>query len=91
MVDYLQGKKVEMKTLEGIVTRINAAGEKQTISSKCMDLDREVCTCIAYKHDPLTFYSHNDRNSLLLCLQGERLGQQFCLKLIFASFSSSQL
>jgi len=55
MVDYLQGKKVEMKTLEGIVTRINAAGEKQTISSKCMDLDREVCTCIAYKHDPLTF------------------------------------
>ena len=31
-----------MKTLDGVITRMNAAGEKQSISSKCMDLDREV-------------------------------------------------
>ena len=31
-----------MKTLDGVITRLNAAGEKQSINSKCADLDREV-------------------------------------------------
>ncbi|KAH3843771.1 hypothetical protein DPMN_117302, partial [Dreissena polymorpha] len=41
-----KGKKVEMKTLDGVITRMNAAGEKQSISSKCMDLDREMISSL---------------------------------------------
>jgi hypothetical protein len=41
-----KAKKVEMKTLDGVITRLNAAGEKQSINSKCADLDREVILSI---------------------------------------------
>ena len=37
-----QAKKVEMKTLEGVITRFNADGEKNSINSKCADMDRMV-------------------------------------------------
>lgn len=37
-----------MKTLDGTITRLNAAGEKTSISSKCADLDREVCMRISF-------------------------------------------
>ena len=43
---YKQAKKIETKTLDGIITRRNAAGEKQSVTSKCADLDREVNTGI---------------------------------------------
>lgn len=33
-----------MKTLEGVLTRRRPDGEKYSISSKCAEMDREVCT-----------------------------------------------
>ncbi|XP_053392250.1 DNA repair protein RAD50-like, partial [Mercenaria mercenaria] len=41
-----KGKKVEMKTLDGVITRLNAAGEKQGIISKSADTDREMITSL---------------------------------------------
>uniref|UniRef100_A0A0B7AG76 Zinc-hook domain-containing protein n=1 Tax=Arion vulgaris TaxID=1028688 RepID=A0A0B7AG76_9EUPU len=37
-----KGKKVEMKTLDGVLTRVNAEGEKHSITSRCADLNREM-------------------------------------------------
>ena len=39
---YLQVKKIEMKTLDGVITRYDMHGEKKSISSKCAEIDREV-------------------------------------------------
>ncbi|XP_053391568.1 DNA repair protein RAD50-like, partial [Mercenaria mercenaria] len=41
-----KGKKVEMKTLDGVITRLNAAGEKRGIISKSADIDREMITSL---------------------------------------------
>lgn len=38
----LQVKKIEMKTLDGVITRYDVNGEKKSISSKCAEIDREV-------------------------------------------------
>jgi len=47
---FWQAKKVETKTLDGTITRLNAEGEKVSVSSKCADLDREVCSIVfSYK------------------------------------------
>ena len=43
LVHYLlQVKKIEMKTLDGVITRYDVNGEKKSISSKCAEIDREV-------------------------------------------------
>ena len=41
----MQLKQVSLKTLDGCITRRNAAGEKKSISSKCAEIDKEVMNC----------------------------------------------
>lgn len=38
----MQLKKIEMKTLDGVITRYDVNGEKKSIGSKCAEIDREV-------------------------------------------------
>ena len=40
---YFKAKKVEMKTLDGIITTCGPDGEKKSITKRCADLDKEVC------------------------------------------------
>ena len=40
----MQGEKSKMQTLDGVLTRKNPEGEKQSITSRCADLNREVKT-----------------------------------------------
>ena len=37
-----QTKKVEMKTIDSVISRKNKNGEKVSLSNKCAEMDREV-------------------------------------------------
>ncbi|KAL8624024.1 hypothetical protein ACOMHN_041614 [Nucella lapillus] len=39
-------KKIEMRTLDAVITRYNKEGEKVSINSKCADFDREMVTAL---------------------------------------------
>ena len=39
---FFQGKKIEVKTLDGLITRVNREGIPQSLNSRCADLNREV-------------------------------------------------
>ncbi|KAK7096680.1 DNA repair protein RAD50-like [Littorina saxatilis] len=41
-----KAKKIEARTLDAVVTRINAEGEKVSIATKCIDFDREMVTAL---------------------------------------------
>ena len=38
-----------MKTLDSVITRVLSNGEKQSVSSKCAEMDREVMASISVK------------------------------------------
>jgi len=38
-----------MKTLDCVITRVLQNGEKQSVSSKCAEMDREVMSFFAHK------------------------------------------
>ena len=42
----VQPKKIETRTLDAVITRLNAEGKKVSVTSKCADFDREVSKCI---------------------------------------------
>lgn len=42
----VQRKKIETRTLDAVITRLNAEGQKVSVTSKCADFDREVSECI---------------------------------------------
>ena len=42
----VQPKKIETRTLDAVITRLNAEGQKVSVTSKCADFDREVSKCI---------------------------------------------
>ncbi|KAL4230576.1 DNA repair protein rad50 [Mactra antiquata] len=77
-------KKVEMKTLDGVITRMNAAGEKQSINSKCADLDREMITCLGVSKPVLenVIFCHQEDANWPLS-EGKQLKEKF--DAIFAS------
>ncbi|XP_052793219.1 DNA repair protein RAD50-like isoform X2 [Mya arenaria] len=79
-----KGKKVEMKTLEAQVTRINANGEKQQTSSKCIDLDREMISSLGVSKPVLenVIFCHQEEANWPLG-EGKQVKEKF--DAIFAS------
>ncbi|XP_060561864.1 DNA repair protein RAD50-like isoform X2 [Ruditapes philippinarum] len=79
-----KAKKVEMKTLDGVITRLNAAGEKQSINSKCADLDREMITSLGVSKPVLenVIFCHQEEANWPLS-EGKQLKEKF--DAIFAS------
>lgn len=79
-----KAKKVEMKTLDGVITRLNAAGEKQSLTSKCADLDREMITSLGVSKPVLenVIFCHQEDANWPLS-EGKQLKEKF--DAIFAS------
>ena len=79
-----QAKKIETKTLDGVVTRRNAAGEKQSITSKCADLDREMISSLGVSRPVLenVIFCHQEDANWPLS-EGKQLKEKF--DAIFAS------
>lgn len=79
-----KAKKVETKTLDGIITRRNAAGEKQSVTSKCADLDREMITSLGVSRPVLenVIFCHQEDANWPLS-EGKQLKEKF--DAIFAS------
>ena len=48
VVNVCQRSKVEMKTLDSVITRVLPSGEKHSVSSKCAEMDREVILVLSF-------------------------------------------
>ncbi|XP_059141794.1 DNA repair protein RAD50-like [Physella acuta] len=79
-----KGKKVEMKTLDGVLTRLTPNGDKQSITSRCADLNREMIGALGVSKavlDNVIFCHQEDSNWPLS--EGKALKEKF--DAIFAS------
>ncbi|KAK3099688.1 hypothetical protein FSP39_008022 [Pinctada imbricata] len=79
-----KAKKVEMKTLDGLITRIGQDGEKRSISSKCAEMDREMITSLGVAKPVLenVIFCHQEDSNWPLS-EGKALKDKF--DAIFAS------
>ncbi|XP_041359275.1 DNA repair protein RAD50-like [Gigantopelta aegis] len=77
-------KKVEMRTLDGVITRRGADGEKKSITSKCAELDREMVAALGVSKAVLdnVIFCHQEDANWPLC-EGKALKEKF--DAIFAS------
>ncbi|KAH9508246.1 DNA repair protein rad50 [Bulinus truncatus] len=78
------GKKVEMKTLDGVITRYKTDGEKQSITSRCADLNIEMIAALGVSKavlDNVIFCHQEDSNWPLS--EGKTVKEKF--DAIFAS------
>uniref|UniRef100_UPI00358F3D7A DNA repair protein RAD50 isoform X1 n=2 Tax=Myxine glutinosa TaxID=7769 RepID=UPI00358F3D7A len=72
-----KAKKVEFKTLEGLITRIKN-GEKVSISSKCAEIDREMISALGVSKSVLSnvIFCHQEDSNWPLS-EGKALKQKF--------------
>uniref|UniRef100_A0AAY4ASU3 Zinc-hook domain-containing protein n=1 Tax=Denticeps clupeoides TaxID=299321 RepID=A0AAY4ASU3_9TELE len=72
-----KGKKMEFKTLEGVITRIKH-GEKVSLSSKCAEIDREMITALGVSKAVLNhvIFCHQEESNWPLS-EGKALKQKF--------------
>uniref|UniRef100_A0A8C4R6T7 RAD50 homolog, double strand break repair protein n=1 Tax=Eptatretus burgeri TaxID=7764 RepID=A0A8C4R6T7_EPTBU len=72
-----KAKKVELKTLEGLITRIKN-GEKVSISSKCTEIDREMISALGVSKSVLNnvIFCHQEDSNWPLS-EGKALKQKF--------------
>ncbi|XP_061165388.1 DNA repair protein RAD50-like [Saccostrea echinata] len=77
-------KKIEMKTLDGVITRYDVNGEKKSISSKCAEIDREMITSLGVSKPVLenVIFCHQEDSNWPLS-EGKALKEKF--DAIFAS------
>ncbi|XP_033743546.1 DNA repair protein RAD50-like [Pecten maximus] len=77
-------KNITMRTLEGVITRRDAAGEKKSISSKCAEMDREMITSLGVSKPVLenVIFCHQEEANWPLS-EGKSLKEKF--DAIFAS------
>ncbi|CAL1536604.1 unnamed protein product [Lymnaea stagnalis] len=79
-----EGKKVELKTLDGVLTRLPKDGEKQSITSRCADLNREMIGALGVSKPVLenVIFCHQEDSNWPLS-EGKVLKEKF--DAIFAS------
>ncbi|KAJ8311256.1 hypothetical protein KUTeg_011191 [Tegillarca granosa] len=84
MMATQKAKRIEMKTLDGVITRLDAAGEKKSISSKCAEIDREMITSLGVSKPVLenVIFCHQEDSNWPLS-EGKNLKEKF--DAIFAS------
>uniref|UniRef100_A0A8C9QW90 RAD50 double strand break repair protein n=1 Tax=Scleropages formosus TaxID=113540 RepID=A0A8C9QW90_SCLFO len=72
-----KGKKIEFKTLEGVITRVKH-GEKVSLSSKCAEIDREMITALGVSKAVLNhvIFCHQEESNWPLS-EGKALKQKF--------------
>ncbi|KAK6173416.1 hypothetical protein SNE40_016870 [Patella caerulea] len=77
-------KKVEMRTLEGVITRHGPDGEKKSINSRCADMDREMVSSLGVSKAVLenVIFCHQEDSNWPLS-EGKPLKEKF--DAIFAS------
>nr|XP_022328065.1 DNA repair protein RAD50-like isoform X1 [Crassostrea virginica]XP_022328067.1 DNA repair protein RAD50-like isoform X1 [Crassostrea virginica] len=77
-------KKIEMKTLDGVITCYDVNGEKKSISSKCAEIDREMITSLGVSKPVLenVIFCHQEDSNWPLS-EGKALKEKF--DAIFAS------
>lgn len=77
-------KKIEMKTLDGVITRYDVNGEKKSIGSKCAEIDREMITSLGVSKPVLenVIFCHQEDSNWPLS-EGKALKEKF--DAIFAS------
>ncbi|KAJ8311258.1 hypothetical protein KUTeg_011193 [Tegillarca granosa] len=88
MMATQKAKRIEMKTLDGVITRLDAAGEKKSISSKCAEIDREMITSLGVSKPVLenVIFCHQEDSNCISDLplsEGKNLKEKF--DAIFAS------
>lgn len=73
-----KAKKTEMKTLEGVITRRRADGEKYSISSKCAEMDYEMVSLLGVSKPILenVIFCHQEDSTWPLS-EGKALKQKF--------------
>lgn len=71
-------KQVTLKTLDGVITRRNAAGEKKSISSKCAEIDKEMITALGVSKPVLenVIFCHQEEANWPLS-EGKQLKDKF--------------
>ncbi|RUS82217.1 hypothetical protein EGW08_010031 [Elysia chlorotica] len=79
-----KGEKCRMQTLDGVLTRKNAEGERQSITSRCADLNREMIGAMGVSKAVLenVIFCHQEDSSWPLS-EGKALKEKF--DAIFAS------
>lgn len=84
MTGTQKAKKVEMKTLDGVITRYGPDGEKKSLTQKCADLDKEMVTSLGVSKAVLenVIFCHQEEANWPLC-EGKSLKEKF--DAIFAS------
>ncbi|XP_078086817.1 DNA repair protein RAD50 [Mustelus asterias] len=72
-----KGKKIEFKTLEGVITRMKH-GEKVSLSSKCAEMDREMISALGVSKAVLNnvIFCHQEDSNWPLS-EGKALKQKF--------------
>ncbi|GCB63831.1 hypothetical protein scyTo_0004484 [Scyliorhinus torazame] len=72
-----KGKKIEFKTLEGVITRMKH-GEKVSLSSKCAEMDREMISALGVSKSVLNnvIFCHQEDSNWPLS-EGKALKQKF--------------
>uniref|UniRef100_UPI00398F1CF5 DNA repair protein RAD50 n=1 Tax=Pristiophorus japonicus TaxID=55135 RepID=UPI00398F1CF5 len=72
-----KGKKIEFKTLEGVITRMKH-GEKVSLSSKCAEMDREMISALGVSKAVLinVIFCHQEDSNWPLS-EGKALKQKF--------------
>ncbi|XP_063414540.1 DNA repair protein RAD50-like [Mytilus trossulus] len=71
-------KQVTLKTLDGCITRRNAAGEKKSISSKCAEIDKEMISALGVSKPVLenVIFCHQEEANWPLS-EGKQLKDKF--------------
>ncbi|CAG2256237.1 RAD50 [Mytilus edulis] len=71
-------KQVSLKTLDGCITRRNAAGEKKSISSKCAEIDKEMISALGVSKPVLenVIFCHQEEANWPLS-EGKQLKDKF--------------
>lgn len=84
MTGTQKAKKVELKTLDGVITRHGPDGEKKSITQKCADLDREMVASLGVSKAVLenVIFCHQEEANWPLG-EGKALKEKF--DAIFAS------
>ncbi|KAF1500504.1 DNA repair protein RAD50, partial [Eudyptes chrysocome] len=77
MVCTQKGKKMEFKTLEGVITRTKH-GEKVSLSSKCAEIDREMISALGVSKSVINnvIFCHQEESNWPLS-EGKALKQKF--------------
>ncbi|GFS18347.1 DNA repair protein RAD50 [Elysia marginata] len=81
---YIYGEKSRMQTLDGVLTRRNPEGERQSITSRCADLNREMIGAMGVSKAVLenVIFCHQEDSNWPLS-EGKALKEKF--DAIFAS------